>query len=156
MSFNTPALLQAVDAILATVTGVQDSQIGVPVSFDARVSAYCCAGGQDFPDQLETMGGNAYGRLTRIASVFVGFAYATGATTAFPTDRAAIAQAELTLAGFIDDFIRKVLTDAPLKALCEDYRVDLSINAAPQYRDWGGREVRHWMCLVDCTQTEDI
>lgn len=156
MSFNTPALLTAMDAILTAVTGVQDSHIGVPGVFEARASAYCCVSGQDFPGDLQAMGGASYGEMTRVARILVGFAYATGATTTDPTDRAAIATAELTIAGWVDAFARAVLTDAPLKALCEDLSVDLSLNDIPDYRNWAGREVRHVFCIVSCQQSESV
>lgn len=154
--FDTPALLEAVDAILSTVTGIQSSQIGVPSSFTSRVSAYCAASGQRFPVDLEAFGGVEYGRLTRVAQIVVGFSYATGTTATDPTDREVIATAELTLAGWIDAFIRAVLTDATLKALCEDMHLDLSLAGLPEYRDWGGREIRHWLCLIECQQSEEV
>lgn len=156
MTFDTAGMISRVDTILAAVTGTQDSQIGVPSVFTARVSAYVCASGQDFPAQEQTMGGVAYGHLTRNARLVIGFGYATGATAADPTDREVIETAELTLAAWIDSLIRLVLTDVPLRALCEDLSLDMSMNDAPEYRLWGGREIRHWFCVLNFQQSEDI
>lgn len=140
-SFNAEAVLQALETLAGGLTDVQDAGIGVPKAFALQVSTYVTLAGPDIADEA------AGGCLLFTVRALVGFAYRVG-------DNARAA--ELALSRYVVDFIRAFYADRTLGGLIENGRLDLTVNNLPEYRDWSGREVRHFFVIVEGQQRGTI
>lgn len=138
-------LLNAVTAWVAGITGIEDAQLAVPKFFGAQVSVYVTLAGTGVVDDG--------GIKLESQDVLVGFGYSV-------EDQAA--QAELTLAGFVDSFIdgywaHRNAQDGPFAPSANGgWTVqavpDGSRNSTPQYLDWSRAEVRHWVWIITLVQ----
>lgn len=141
MTFDPGAMLNAIVALLPTVTGVQEADKGVPESFGARVATYASQGAIT---PLDEAGG--YLMLFQ-CQVVAGFSYRV---------KGAEATAEDTLVSFVADFTRKFYADRTLGGVIENGSLDFSLNNTPDYRAVVGVEYRHYLILVRGDQRETI
>lgn len=141
MAFDAAAPLSAIVTLLQGVAGVQHVRTGAPKSLSYQASAYVTLGGFD-------LGERATGCLSRPLRYFVGLGYATS------DDEAAVATAESTIAGWLDDFSRALYADRSLGGTVSSARIVGGLGDDPRYQVYGGEEVRVYPLLIEVMQEQ--
>jgi hypothetical protein len=136
MAYNATAVANALQTILAGLSGMGAVQIGAPTSIGPQVSAYVTMGSQ-------TTVRKSSGITQREGRFFCMLAYRVdGAETT----------AETTLMGLVDAFMEALHTDLTLGGVVEDLTADSTAADEPDYQLRAGREYREYPVMVIVTQ----
>lgn len=142
MAFDSAAVLSALKAMLEGIAGMQEVFIGPPESLGRRVSAYVTVGGN-----AQAINDRTPGLLSDERTWFVGFGYRVADQEA---------DAETTLAAFVDGFIRAFYANRTLGGLLlANPRLDFSLTRDPRYEWRAGQEFRVLPIVVIGTQREN-
>jgi hypothetical protein len=129
---KTKAALAEIKALLDGVTGVQGTYKGIPESIAEKVTASVSVGSRHPNDRMT-------GYHETQVNFFVEFAYRV---------KGAEANAEDTLADWLDAFEEAWLIDRTLGATVRESKLDFSLAAEPTYRPTAGVEFRVYPVVV--------
>jgi hypothetical protein len=136
MAYNATAVANALQTILAGLSGMGAVQIGAPTSIGPQVGAYVTMGSQ-------TTVRKSAGITQREGRFFCMLAYRVdGAETT----------AETTLMGLVDAFMAALHADLTLGGVVEDLTADSQAADEPDYQLRAGREYREYPVVVTVTQ----
>lgn len=136
MSFDTPAILTAVEDVLETLTDITDVQIGAPQSIGPRISAWLTVGGHQMVRKATAV-------TQRETRIYVLFCYRVDG---------AESDTETALAEIVDDFLAALYDDLTLGGVVFDLRVDSTAADEPDYQLRAGKEYREYPVIVTVVQ----
>lgn len=137
-SFDSVAMLQYVQALVAGLSGMQQSSIGAPESQAARVSAYATLGDLTPRPKANQL------------------AYRNPEVLVMLTYRVASAEqsAELLIGQLVDELTAAVYADRTLGGTVQSCEMDMSDNHRnPPYVEIGAEEVRGYVVRITGLQT---
>lgn len=140
MAFDTVGPMNHILSVLATVPNIATVQLGAPLSWAKRTSAYVTLGPQ--PSDIKTAGGTVW----RDAHYFVDIGYRCD------DDGNGVTEAELVLAAAVDALQRMVYADKTLGGLVQDTKIDTGLSQEPEYRMRAGKEYREYPVVLVCRQ----
>lgn len=139
--FNTPALLDAIVAVVQGLSGMQGTvSTGVPESLPTRVSAFVTVGDLT-PRRKATQ------LLQREARFRVTLGYRV---------RGAEATAERDLAALVDRFTTALYADPTLGGVATRADLDLAAADSPEYAPIAGQEYRLYPMTVMAAQQQTV
>lgn len=137
VAWSTAAPLNRLLTILQGLSGLQSAQIGVPESFDRRVTAYVTVAAQDIDNK------STGGQMQRIQAYRVAFCFALDG---------AEASAEAAIADLLDAFMDAIFTDRTLGSTLERVEVNATEADDPVYVRVSGEEIRQYVLYVRGSQ----
>jgi|SRR5262245_7869495 len=139
--WNNGAALDGIVALVETIGGIQQVYRGAPESLGPRVSAYVGVGVPEFPRKAVN------NLMSRVQPFIVGFGYRV---------KGAEADAEDTLAAYLDAFPRAFYADPTLGGAVDSAELARSGQLEPDYRMTAGVEIRVCELVLLATQYEQI
>lgn len=138
--FDSVAPMTAIVALLTAVPGMGAVQIGAPLSWSKKTSAYVTLGQQ--PSDIKTAGGTVW----RDAHYFVDIGYRCD------DDLSGVSEAETVLGAALDALQRAVYADKTLGGTVQDTHIDTGLADEPEYRQRAGSEYREFPLVLICRQ----
>lgn len=142
MALNSGAVLDAVKALLESVTGIQDVRFGWPASPTPQLTAWIMGAGRGDGRDSRATGGLVRRELHLV--VWVGYAIGSAPSAV-----------ERALMEAIDEVEEKAYAAraTALSGSCESVRFDFTLADNPDYLTMGGAERRVWPFGVNAVQS---